>query len=1170
MAEKLLLKSSGLFVAFIFFLLGQNLHAQLTDFTLTLTPTNETCTGNGSISFNVSNTTEGATIIYTVYLLPNTTTPLATLSASSLNGLAAGDYHVVATQTLGNLTNSDQEDITIINNIVPLAYQLSGTINCNDGVITANVTQGNAVNYEITSGPVIRPLQPSNVFALLPPGVYVVRVYDACGDAVVQTYTLQNNPVDLLLSGISFPECELINCNTIGIETTLIAGLNSIINYPLSIRYTVFPPTGVPIILTQTVASGSPGSQDFSMGIPFFNNQAYTCNVEITDHCGNVVSSNNNQIDREFDLNMSSDVQICIKNLKLAVCNYVPPINVSFLSAPAGFNPLSFNGNHPGPFTDVPIEYGGAANPLPNGTYSVQVTDACGRIAQNEYTITESTEPGYLVLLQGCGSGQISMPDPIGPNVASVIMNSAPASFNHSVPYDVSFNISNGLFVMQQLPSGIYTFTVVSVCGITYNYTIEIPLPPLQPVLISNIKGCDTGFGSISMGVQSSSVITAIITAAPTSFTQTLPYDVSFNLFGGKLFMNSLPEGLYSFYIKDSCNGERTITIDVPGYHTLLDHVVVGENCGSFDIQLDYDSNENVIHDYWLQKLNPITGQWMHPINGNPYTEGSLPIALNSLSLTNHFNNLNIASTGTFRILKVHHYYANGSDIPILCIKDIKDFTFTGGPRIITAYSLPCLGNSGQVAIVAEGLAPLTYFITTKDGQPFEVNNGNASTFAGLAPGIYNFQVQDVCGNIVNRLFDLGSIPPLVITQSILCDGQNGQLSVPGLPFLNFQWWQGTSTTILSTTNTLSFTPFVSAVHSGIYHVRIYSNQPGLCADQVISFTIPDIGNSPNAGEGTTLDLCGSSGTIDLFSLLTGNFATTGTWQEITNSGMQIGHSWLPVGIPYGTYQFNYTVNGLCATSDESTVIIHFNPIPVAPVVSANDPVCSSETLQLSASDIPNASYLWTGPNGFTSNEQNPAITDISAAASGSYSVMASIGPCDSPLASVNVNVLASPEFSIKPGCNGNEYAVIVIPNENSFNPAAVSYSWSGPENYTSTANPIIITGGKKGIYSVTVTAENGCIKSASIEVLNTLCAIPNGISPNNDGDNDTFDLTGFEVIKFKIFSRYGRMVFEQDDYTNQWHGQDYDNRELPDATYYYYIRMKSGEEKTGWVYVTK
>ena len=52
------------------------------------------------------------------------------------------------------------------------------------------VTQGVATGYEILSGPVIRPLQTSPVFDLLPPGNYQIRVFNNCGEGVVQNFTL--------------------------------------------------------------------------------------------------------------------------------------------------------------------------------------------------------------------------------------------------------------------------------------------------------------------------------------------------------------------------------------------------------------------------------------------------------------------------------------------------------------------------------------------------------------------------------------------------------------------------------------------------------------------------------------------------------------------------------------------------------------------------------------------------------------------------------------------------------------------------------------------------------------------------------------------------------------------------------------------------------------------
>ena len=1165
--NKLLFKKSFLVFAFLFF---QSAFAQLPDFTLGLTKTDETCTGNGKIFFTVANTTAGSAIVYSVYLLPNTTTPIASTSAASVDGLAAGNYLVTATQTLGNDSNSEQQNITINDLVVPLTYYLSGSSTCNNGSISVDVNQGTAVGYEIISGPVIRPMQSSNVFSNLPVGEYVIRVHDACGDAVVQTFTLVNPPANFTLTPLDAGQCALIDCNTISLFSTLSAVMGSI-SYPLTIQYTVHPPTGLTMVLTQTVNSGDPIMQDIMMNLPYFNNQAYSVDVVVTDNCGYVTTSSGNPVNEKFNVTLLTTVTICERNLLVEACNFVAPVTVVFITAPAGFNPNLFNPQHPGPITDLPFQYvSTGSNELPQGNYVIQLTDACGRTAQATYQLQHGVEPKYIVV-PSCGFGQVSMPGPNGSMVASVIITAAPAALGQPLPYNVSFNITEGHFLMDDLPSGTYTFEVVNICGDSYTYEIVIPPSGQQPVLINYIKGCDQGYTSIKLSIQNSAVTSVVITAAPSGFSAPLPYNATANIAAGMLFMNDLPQGIYSFLIQDNCGGSTNITIQTPEYTVTSDVVEVDHNCGSFNILLDYTTNETAAHEFWLQKYDPVSGQWMHPFTGAVYTDGTTPTLLNSYALVNHVNNINIASIGTFRVLRVHKIYANGSSAAIPCIREIKNFIFTGGPRITGANLLPCISNPGQVAIIAEGLAPLTYFITAKDGQQWFVNNGNSNIFSGLAPGIYNFQVRDVCQNIVNRLLDLGSIPQPAISQSVLCDGQNGNLSIQGFNYLNFQWWNSNNpNVILSTANTLNFAPFSSALHSGTYIVRIYSTQPTLCTDQTVSFTIPVSSGAPNAGSDTVSDLCGNSGTIDLFDYLGGAYQTGGTWQEITSSGMQIGHSWLPVNVPYGTYKFKYTVNGLCAISDEAEVTIHFSPLPAAPAASSDPTVCTAGTIALFASDVAGANYTWTGPNGFTSSQQNPTIVNPTMAASGTYSVIANIGNCQSPTATVVVNVAAAPDFTIAYGCDNNAYKITAKPILPPFD-SGVSFSWTGPDNFTSSENQIAITGGAKGTYSLTVTTGNGCSVTHSVAIATTNCgAIPSGISPNGDGANEFLDLTGLDILKLKIFSRYGNIVFEQDDYTTQWHGQDKKGRELPDATYFYYVKFKTGEERTGWVYVTR
>jgi hypothetical protein len=61
--------------------------------------------------------------------------------------------------------------------------------------------------------------------------------------------------------------------------------------------------------------------------------------------------------------------------------------------------------------------------------------------------------------------------------------------------------------------------------------------------------------------------------------------------------------------------------------------------------------------------------------------------------------------------------------------------------------------------------------------------------------------------------------------------------------------------------------------------------------------------------------------------------------------------------------------------------------------VQNNGPVCVGTTLNLVSPTIANATYAWVGPNGFTSNLQNPSLT-YSLAAAGTYTLTVSMNGC--------------------------------------------------------------------------------------------------------------------------------------------------------------------------------
>jgi gliding motility-associated-like protein len=105
------------------------------------------------------------------------------------------------------------------------------------------------------------------------------------------------------------------------------------------------------------------------------------------------------------------------------------------------------------------------------------------------------------------------------------------------------------------------------------------------------------------------------------------------------------------------------------------------------------------------------------------------------------------------------------------------------------------------------------------------------------------------------------------------------------------------------------------------------------------------------------------------------------------------------------------------------------------------------------------------------------------------------------------------------------------------------------------------------GTYSLIVTDYNGCsvVKSVTMKEPMVL-EMPNGYSPNNDGDNDAFVVHGLDAYhenEIIIFNRWGNIVFQKENYMNDWQGENTNGEPLPDATYFAILTVKINSDKT-------
>lgn len=1064
----------------------QSVFAQLPSFTVSAASTPQTCLGNGTISFTVSGTQPGAVMAYEVYLLPNTTVPVATVTDAVATNLIAGSYQIVAIQSLGGLANTATTTATIADYTVPLVYNLTtGTTGCGqNGSIEVNVTSGTAVSYEITSGPVTVPQQESGIFTGLPSGQYMVKVYDDCGNGVVvtaQVVSSASSQIEILPGEVK----GVMSCDTVLVGNYYYNMNNGIILWPLTFEYTVYPPGGgEPVIVTATVDDqGTAEYLEYYQEIPFYYGQLYSYVLKITDACGNVFISDPTMINvvHDWDLGIGHDPCQADK-VVIADTEFIQwPITVDFLSAPAGFNPVQYNASHP-VFASGNVTYFQQGATIPEGIYEVKITDACGHSSIKSVSATPNTAFRLESIPGECGFGGIRIC--MGGKACVVKgFTNGPAEFSNVYPVDIIGELQqNNDIDLTRLTTGTYTIHIIDECG--YEYTDTFAIYTMQPPAnITLLPGCQENFGSVKITRPGEMLTGVIITAAPASFGYPLPYDASANISWQNFFMNTLPPGDYVFSVTtEECENPAVYPVTIFGLEITQDEVEAVYNCGSYNIRLAQQNN-NLTAGYWLQQYNETAMAWGHPYTGVADPSFMFINSYNAFELSNNAINYNLSATGQIRVVRVMEYYGNGTGSQH-CINVLHEFNFDGGPQIINAFAFPCDDGTSNIIIQAEGVPPLSYAVTHKNGQPFAVENGTSSLFTGLVPAVYNFRISDICGNVRTIMFDTNTLAPMEIDPDGFCSGSTGRLVVPNFPFLVYEWYKdGAPDTVLSTTNQLLFTVYDPTVDTGIYKVHIKSIAPGACIDIVLSREIiPAI--VPNAGEDNMISMCETE-TIDLEAYLSANHDPGGVWRDISGTGMLAGNMLDAETLPLGSYDFTYTVFNECGEEDAATITLEIVEPGFAPIPSG---ICRDGKYILSvenAADMPNATFTWAGPVGFTSSEPEPDISGLHA-----------------------------------------------------------------------------------GIYLVVV-ASNGCKASATLRVEDTRCGIPKGISPNNDGLNDSFDLSNLEVSQLQIFNRYGVTVYEQENYTKQWYGQS-DKGELPAGTYYYVVTLPEAKRITGWVYLQR
>lgn len=1054
-------------------------------FNLSITPTNETCPGNGSLTFNVSNTAPNGSIVYFVYKLPNVTTPYASGPANVVNGLVAGNYRVIARETVGSNTTTQQQDITITSSFEALTYTVQSTTQAcsNTANISVIVNTGTAATYAIISGPATFPAQTSNTFSGLTSGIYRISVTDSCSNSVVQAFTVTVNPIRLTTTNPNFSDTSPPSCDFVVANNTIMPGTGGTIAYPLQVHYILYLPGGAPTHIDTVLNSGHPTSQNISQIIPYYINNDYLYSVTLTDACGITYPPNNFIVNN--DIASTADVIPLPCNqyyVTLKIEGFSGAYSLQFTNAPASFDPRIFNTNYPGTYTQTSIDFGNQANPLPFGDYEITITDECGKTDTVEFTV-EDIPPVVNAIAgsNGCLSndGQITI-SATNTEVVAAIITAAPANYPHALPHDVSAQIDNsGVLNLSPVPQGNYIFRVTDECGTIYDpVPVTVPAYENAGISIDVMPGCDRDMASIRMIGNNGRLTSAKITAAPSSFPFPLPYTISNHILStGELYLTDLPSGNYTFNATDACNFSSDKTMMIDGYTVTASSFSLVANCGVFNIPLQFTDNLAVPETFWLQKLlNAATDTWGHPITGAAYTSGAIPNATNSYMLQNNANNPNLTFTGVFRIVHFFTSFNNGSDITNGAVNSVTkncieilspNLSFTDVLDISNVYRIPCsTSGSFDVLVSSSSTAVLHYWIVEKDGNTHIVDNGNSNVFLNLAPGIYKFKIEDNCGNSVTRTFDVTDLDSLVNIFPV-CNLLSCSPSITG-----------NETFDLSSQN---------AVILGHQSPTEYS----------ISYHASQADADNNTSPITNLT----------------------AFNPVTN----------PATV-YIRLIFNQLPN--CYQTASFDLISGQNPrinLLSDYVSCAGNPV----VLNASAGNLPTTTYSWS--NGLLTPDitiSDTGTTTVSVTAANTY------GICNmNPLSCIStkditVNIASVPEIShidIHDWTDDQNSITVATTNQGAF-----EYSLDG----TTFQDSPVFTNLISGLYTVYVRDTGGCrIVTQEIWLLN----YPKFFTPNGDGYNETWyvkNSSNEPDFKIYIFDRYGKLITNILSNSSGWDGK--------------------------------
>lgn len=497
----------------------------------------------------------------------------------------------------------------------------------------------------------------------------------------------------------------------------------------------------------------------------------------------------------------------------------------------------------------------------------------------------------------------------------------------------------------------------------------------------------------------------------------------------------------------------------------------------------------------------------------------------------------------------------------------------------LTGPAALCISSAnGTIDLTGNSGAVLDWETSIDNGTTW-IGIGNTTTqenFSGLTQTTMYRALIDggVCADVYSSIHEVyieeATVAGTLETDTLICENQAVNLVLSGNVGAVDDWESSVDGTNWSPITNTSTTHGTGPLSTPTYYRVNVTN--GICPADQSNQVFVDVQENITPGTisgGTATCAANASGALTL----NGNNSPVIHWEQSTNQGA----NWNIISNTSNTENYSslsqttwYRVlvdGGVCSDQHSDTAFIVVSPISVGGTLTGDTSICYGDPFTLSLTgNVGDVSFWESSADGVswtTINNTDSSYTIPSVTSPNYYRVIVKSGVCAEDTSNqAFVQVLSLPVVDA-----GTDANILQGDSVELNGSGGVLALWSADSTlsdttiYNPVASPLETTD-----YYLTVISLDGCFNSDTVTV-NVGPPIPsldvkNLITPNNDGFNDTWIIEGIEAfpnMAVKVYNIYGVLVFEDEDYKNDW-GGIYGSKLLPNGTYLYIV-MPGGTE---------